>query len=251
MEEFQCNLYLTFVDYTAAFDSVFRDKIWELLNATGIPSKLANLIRAQYDGFQCRVLHNNRLSEPFSPESGVRQGCLLSPLLFLLVIDNVLRNALNSGRRGIQWTLNSHLEDLDYADDICLLSTKRSDMQSKLDDLVADSAKVGLKVNTGKTKAIEIRGQANNPFVVEHENVEFVDKFCYLGSVIAMKDSAKADIEHRIGKATAAFAQLRKIWKSSIISTKTKINIFKSNVLSVLLYSCETWLTTVALNSKL
>lgn len=251
MEEFQCNLYLTFVDYTTAFDSIFRDKIWDLLRAADIPPKLIKLIRAQYDGFQCRVLHNSRLSEPFSPKTGVRQGCLLSPLLFLLVIDSVIRNALDGEHRGIQWTFDSHLEDLDYADDICLLSTRRSDMQSKLDDLVANSANVGLKVNTGKTKAMEIRGQTSNPFVVEHEDVEFVDKFCYLGSIVATNDSAKSDIEHRIGKATATFYQLRNIWKSTIISTRTKVNIFKSNVLSVLLYSCETWLTTTAINTKL
>ena len=124
-------------------------------------------------------------------------------------------------------------------------------MQAKLDDLVANSASVGLKVNTGKTKAMEIRGQKDNPFVVEDEDVEFVDELCYLGSIIATKDSAKLDIEHRVGKATATFYQLRNIWKSTIISIRTKINIFKSNVLSVLLYSCETWLTSKALINKL
>jgi hypothetical protein len=81
--------------------------------------------------------------------------------------------------------------------------------------------------------------------------VKFVEEFCYLGSLITSKDSAKADIEHRINKANATFFQLRNIWKSSVISTKTKLNIFKSNVLSVLLYSCETWLITRDLDDKL
>lgn len=124
-------------------------------------------------------------------------------------------------------------------------------MQSKLNDLVVHSADVGLKINIGKTKALKIRTTNNSPFVIDNTPIDFVDKFCYLGSMVSSDDSAKSDIEYRIGKANGAFSQLRSIWKSTIISTKTKINLFKSNVLSVLLYSCETWLTTTALNAKL
>jgi hypothetical protein len=72
--------------------------------------------------FNCRVLHDGQMSPPFNTVSGVRQGCLLSSLLFLLLMDKVMRAATAGSVRGITWKLTQTLEDLDYADDICLLS---------------------------------------------------------------------------------------------------------------------------------
>jgi hypothetical protein len=74
-------------------------------------------------------LHNGQLTEPFQTISGVPQGCLLSPLLFLVVLDGVLNEVFSKKARGISWRSTQTLEDLDYANNICLLSHKRSDMQ--------------------------------------------------------------------------------------------------------------------------
>ena len=76
----------------------------------------------------------------------------MSPILFLITLDDVLRAAVDTKSRGIRWGLSEHLEHLDYADDICLLSSKAYDMQYKLNDLVEESAKVGLKLNSAKRK---------------------------------------------------------------------------------------------------
>jgi hypothetical protein len=71
--------------------------------------------------------------------------------MFLIVLDEVLRRSLDGRRRGILWRLTEHLGDLDYADDIVLLSHNLRDMQEKLDDLVEESQKVGLRVNIEKS----------------------------------------------------------------------------------------------------
>ena len=84
--------------------------------------------------------------------SGDRQGCLLSPLLFLLVLDGLLRTALDGKKRGLTWRLKESLEGMEYADDICLVSHKCEHMQKKLDDLWEESKKVGLEINPLKTK---------------------------------------------------------------------------------------------------
>jgi hypothetical protein len=123
MNEFQNPLHLVFVDYKKAFDTLYHKNIWEAMDRKGIPSKLIELIRKQYLEIKCRVLHNGMLSDPIHCESGVRQVCILSPLLFLIVLDEILLKSLDCKRRGIYWTMrsNEHLEDLDFADDIVLL----------------------------------------------------------------------------------------------------------------------------------
>ena len=148
--EWRSPLYLLFIDYQVAFDSLNRDCIWIALQNRGLPEKIISVIRKLYDGFQCRVLHDGQLSEPFPTTSGVRQGCMLSPLIFLVVLDEVTRGALDGKNRGIQWKLMESLEDLDFADDIVLMSHRLSDIQRKTNDLVTESAKVGLRVNTVK-----------------------------------------------------------------------------------------------------
>ena len=76
-----------------------------------------------------------------SVQTGVRQGCILSPTRFLIVIDVVTRNVNRERRRGIQWGLVNRLEDLDFADDLCLLSESHGDMQTKLEDLTNKAEK--------------------------------------------------------------------------------------------------------------
>jgi hypothetical protein len=78
--------------------------------------------------------------------SGVRQGCLLSPLLFIVVMDKVMRAVTAGNVRGVTWKLTQTLEDLDYADDICLLSHKFEHMQDKINYLQQESIKAGLKI---------------------------------------------------------------------------------------------------------
>ena len=121
-----------FVDFEKAFDRLCHKSICESLQRKGVPDKITRILQAQYAQFQCKVLHDGALSEPIETVAGVRQGCILSLLLFLMVLDDVLHNALDtSPGRGILLNPISleHLEDLDYADDIVLLSQHGGHMQ--------------------------------------------------------------------------------------------------------------------------
>ena len=92
------------------------------------------------------VLHEGQLSDLTKTSSGVRQGCLLSPLLFLLVMDGVLRRALDGKKRGLTWRLQESLEDVEYADDVCLVSHKYEHMYRKLDDSGRNPRRLALKL---------------------------------------------------------------------------------------------------------
>ena len=152
--EWNSTLYIVFIDFKQAFDSLHRGSLWKILRHYGIPNKLVNIIQSLYKNFECRVIHNNELTEPFKVDTGDKQGCILSPILFSLAIDWVMRCSTQGKRQGIQWTLTSQLEDLDYADDIGLLSHRYQDAQLKTESLTQTASTIGLKVNEKKTKVL-------------------------------------------------------------------------------------------------
>ena len=109
--EWDSCLYIHFVDYEKAFDSLDRDTLWKLLQHYGIPDKLTSLIRNSFEDMACRVIHAGQLTDSFMVKTGVRQWCLLSPFLFLLAIDWIMKKTTKYRRNGIQWTPWSQLED--------------------------------------------------------------------------------------------------------------------------------------------
>ena len=186
----------------------------------------------------CRVSHSGQLSEDFEVKTGVRQGCLLSPFLFLLVIDWIMKSSTAGRRNGIQWTLLSQLDDLDFADDLALLSQSRNQMQDKTTLLETTSATTGLKTSRKKTEVMKVNTTVNiTPITVGGgEPIQEVESFVYLGSIMDKKGGTDQDITAR-----TTFVMLKTLWASQQIGEKTKLRIFNSNVISVLLYGCETW----------
>jgi len=85
-----------------------------------------------YDGFKYKSSHEGKLSDFIEVRNFVRQECILSPTLFLLILDRVMKRVKGSGKRAIQWSMKERLEDLDYADDICLLAQRFCDIEEKL-----------------------------------------------------------------------------------------------------------------------
>ena len=120
--EWNSPLYINFIDFEKAFDSVDRHTLWRLMKHYGIPEKIISIVQSIYQGMFCRVVHSGQISESFEVKTGVRQGCLLSPFLFLLVIDWIMKTVTSNRNNGIQWTLLTQLDDLDFADDLALLS---------------------------------------------------------------------------------------------------------------------------------
>lgn len=103
-------LYMNFIDFEKAFDSLDRTTLWQLIEHYGIPIKIINLIKDSYHGNLCKVMHGGQLSQSFEVKTGAKQGCLLSPFLFLLVIDCVIRDTTEGMRNGIQWIMWEQLD---------------------------------------------------------------------------------------------------------------------------------------------
>ncbi|VDP31520.1 unnamed protein product [Schistosoma margrebowiei] len=108
-------------------------------------------------------------------------------------------------------------------------------MQKKTTSVAAASAVVGLNIHKGKSKVLRHNTACTNPITIDGEDLEDVKTFTYLGSIIDEHGGSDADVKARIGKARAAYLQLRNIWNSKQLSTNNKVRIFNTNVKTVLL----------------
>lgn len=123
------------------FDSINRNCIWNAL----ISPKFIRLIKTQWDGIKCRVQYSGRLSVEFNTISGVRQGFLMPPILFLIVLDGVLTRVIDEKPSGITGNLQSHV----------YMYIRHADIQNKIDNLITESNSIGLKINSARTKTLK------------------------------------------------------------------------------------------------
>jgi len=106
--------------------------MWLTLQEYGIPRNIIHIIKILYDGFKYKISHEGKFSDFVEVRNEVRQGCIVSPTPFLLMLDRVVKIVKGLRKRRIQWSMKEKLEDLDYADNICLLAQRFCDMEEKL-----------------------------------------------------------------------------------------------------------------------
>jgi hypothetical protein len=160
-----------------------------------VPKEIVSMIRYLYEGFKCCVVHKGKLTDSFEVTTGVRQGFILPPPLLHLVLDSVLNKVIKGRKRGLQWRMRERLEGLDFADDICLLAQRWSDIKAKLEKLDIEAAKVGLKINGFKTKGMRVNPSTDLALTVNGREVEQVKSFTYLGSTVTTDGTALEDIQ--------------------------------------------------------
>jgi hypothetical protein len=177
---------VTFIYSEKAFDSMKKEIMWPMLQDYGIPRKITQIIKILYDRFKCNISHEGKLSEFTEVRNGVRQGCILSPTLFLLILDRIMKRMKGLRKRGIQWSMKERLEDLDYADDICLLAQRFCDMDEKLKRLKEEAGLAGLCININKTKGMRVNTSDIQKFRLQETEIEEVGSFVYLGSVVSV-----------------------------------------------------------------
>ena len=152
--EFQKNFYFCFIDYAKAFDCVDHNKLWKILREMGIPDHLICLLRNLYAGEEATVRTGHGTTDWFQIWKGVHQGCILSPSLFNLYAEYLMRNAgLKKAQAGIK-IAGRNINNLRYADDTTLMAESKEELKSLLMKVKEKSEKVGLKLNIQKTKII-------------------------------------------------------------------------------------------------
>ena len=176
-------------------------------------------------------------------KTGVRQGCVVSAVLFNLVTDWAMRRTTEDQPRGIRWTLFDTLEDTDFADDFALLSYTHQHMQEKTLRLNKFGQHV-LQISKRKTEVMTLNGNAPTPVLLDDQALPSTKTFIYLGSVVRQDGGTNEDVQSRLSKARKAFRSLNTVWRSSQYSIKTKLKLYQSCGLSTLLYGSEYWRMT-------
>ena len=158
----------------------------------GIPDHLTCLLRNLYAGQEATVRTGHGMTDWFQTGKGVRQDCILSPCLFNLYVEYIMRNAgLEEAQAGMK-IAGRNLNNLRYADDSTLMAESEEELKSLLMKVKEESEKVGLKLNIQKTKIM-----ASSPIIswqIDGETVETVADFIFLGS----KVTADVDCSHEI-----------------------------------------------------
>ena len=130
--EFQKNVYFCFIDYAKAFDCADHNKLWNILNEMGIPDHVTCLLRNLYAGQEATVRTAHGTTDWFQIGKGVRQGCILSPCLFNLYAEYIMKNAgLEDAQAGIK-IARRNISNLRYADDTTLMAESEGGLKSLL-----------------------------------------------------------------------------------------------------------------------
>ena len=150
--ELQRNIYFCFIDYAKGFDCVDHNKLWKILKEMGISDHLTCLLRNLYAGQEATVRTRHGTTDWFQIGKGVCEGCILSPCLFNLHAEYIMRNAgLEEAQAGIKIP-RRNINNLRYADDTTLMAESEEELKSFLLKVKEESEKVGLKLNIQKTK---------------------------------------------------------------------------------------------------
>ena len=173
--EFQINIYFCFIDYAKAFDCVDHNILWKILEVMGIPDHLTCLLRNLYAGQEATVRTEHGITDWFQIGEGVHQGYILSPCLFKLYAEYIMRNpGLDEAQAGIK-IAGRNINNLRYADDATLMAESEEELKSLLMKVKEESEKVGLKLNIQKTK-IMTSGPITS-WQIDDETVETVTDF--------------------------------------------------------------------------
>ena len=136
------NIYFCFIDYDKDFDCVDHKKLWKILKEMGIPDNLTCLLRHLYAGQEATVRTGHGTTDCFQIGKGVRQGCILSPCLFNLYTEYLMRNAgLEETQAGIK-IAGRNINNLTYADDTTLMAESEEEQKSLLMKVKEESEKL-------------------------------------------------------------------------------------------------------------
>ena len=221
---------------------MWHQGLWQVLRDYNFEEDLVQVLESLYADSSSAVLLQNQTGECFRNSVGVRQGCLLSPALFNIYLERIKQEALDGFEPSVSIG-GRPICNLCFADDIDLLASNHTQLQELTTRLEKAAREFGMEVSSEKSKImVNSRSPSQHPPIIMNNTcLEEVATFKYLGSSLSVDGRSILNIKNRIALATAAMSNLQVLWKSRKISFTVKFKLYKTLVLSVLLYGCESW----------
>ena len=240
-------LYAAFIDFQKAFDSINRDRLWDILKKIGVSTRMINILKAMYVNVKAVVRQGLEKTQEIDCPLGVRQGCLLSPLLFSLLVAEIAYQVAGGGRAGYQMIPGAQeIFALLFADDVVLLSLTPIGLQTQLNNLKVAADSLGLTVNLNKSKVLVFR-KGGYLGRLEHwkygnQPMEVVNSYKYLGYTLTTKLSIEIPLSEFAGRAKHKVLTIFKtLFKLGKIETDTFFKLFDAQVAPMLIYASEVW----------
>ncbi len=239
--------YVSFIDFFKCFDVINRDLLFFKLTEYGVDGKMYNTLKMMYTNTYSCVNINNKHTDWFKTENGCRQGDVLSPTAFSIIINDLLKE-LNTSNLGVKLDANLVLSVLAFADDIVLIAESAENLQKLIDIVHRWSAKWRFIVNPEKSQIVHFRNapKAQTDFVfklyTDGPILEKVNSYKYLGVYLDEYLTFKraTDILATAG-GRALGAMINKYKSLNELGYETYTKLFDSLVAPVIDYGSSIW----------
>lgn len=240
------NTVVIFVDFKKAYDSIDRQSLFKTLQELGIDRKTRKLIEQTLTNTSSKVKFLGEISEPFEIKTGVRQGDGLSPILFNLILEKVMRTwkqeMEKENIRGIQLGRrkgNLVVECLAFADDIAIIAQNTEEARVMIEKLQEIAGKTGLQISYEKTEYMENKHKKEKYMKTKYGNIKRVDKFKYLGEWIQPNGLDETSNIERVKKLERSYGITQNRYNKRSISYKAKIRHYNTVIKPEGLYASE------------
>ena len=240
-------LYVAFIDFKKAYDTINRSVLYSILANSGIQGKMLNIIRAMYSNVQACVRGSNGLTDYFECLQGLKQGCILSPVLFSILINELANDVINNGRHGVSLgAAELDLFLLLFADDLTLMAVTVVGLQNQLNSLSSSATRLGLTVNLDKSQIVVFRKggflSAKERWVLGRNDLTVVSFYKYLGLIFSSKHSfSLATEEIAVKGKKSVMGIMRTLRTIGCSSPEVFFKLFDAQVMPILLYGAEVW----------
>ena len=240
-------LYVAFIDFEKAFDSISRKLLWPILLKNGIKGRLYKRVRSMYENVKARIRCGATFTDYINCTRGVKQGDVCSPVLFSLFINELALDIIYNGRHGVSLSnVFVQLVILLFADDMILLSETVIGLQTQLNNLFSAASRLQLKVNMNKSNIVVFRKGgylgARERWVYGDCMMKVVNSYKYLGICFSTRLSFYHACQDLVSRAKRALlCIMSKLYRTDCNSINVFLKIFDAQVQPIVLYGAEIW----------
>ena len=238
-------IFACFVDFKKAFDSIPRELLFQKLLKIGITGKFFNALKTMYTNDNCCIRVGNKITNTFPVNQGVRQGCILSPLLFNIFLSDLPELLISPECRPVRLTNSEYLGGLFWADDVVMLSETDEGLSEMIAKLGNYSKHNYIEINVNKTKGMIFNKSGRfyrNLYKFEDSFISTTNSYKYLGFIFTPSGEITSGLKDLKDRALRAYYKLKVgLGQYFRWNINTTIFLFNALIKPILLYTADFW----------